>query len=278
MALYTEIVELLKTEEKQDDVKIFAKYCEDLKAQKKKDRTTGDWVIANPWMQRKPVADLISMFRKVKAQGLNIDGKHITIQSTGISLDYIAYKNKMLLMYPESKIDVGVVYKNDTFTMRKDSGKIIYEHLIADPFVNNEKEIIGAYAVIKNNRGENGITLSSAEIEKHKKVAKTGNIWRDWFKEMVLKTVIKKAVKFYSDDEFEKIIEEDNKENDLEQVSMEDENVKKFQEAREKINNATTQEKLKEIYLEYKDYKLGESFLEFLTLKKQELINETNEN
>lgn len=176
----------------------------------KKDNT-----LVNPWMQYKTNQYIVDAFKKAADQGLVFDGKHITISNIGISYDYIAYKNKMLLTYPETIIDVQVVYNGDKFDFSKESGKVIYSHIFGNPFSQKDADVIGVYAVIKNRRGEMLVTLSREEIEKHKKVAKTKTIWDAWFKEMCLKTIIKKAVKVYFEDVFTEILSDDNEENDL---------------------------------------------------------------
>src|SRR6056297_2715033 len=69
--------------------------------------------LKNPWMRARGVDFLADCFKKVEAEGLTFDGKHITLQKTGVSYDYQAYKNKMIIAYPESLIDLQLVYKDD---------------------------------------------------------------------------------------------------------------------------------------------------------------------
>ncbi len=203
--LKEKIVELL-TEENKQDVDVFASYCGRLLIEKNKQGQ-----LKNPFMATKTPEALAQLFKRVKAEGLKFDGKHVTLISRGISYDYIAYKNKMLLAYPESKIDMEVVKDGDTFTASKESGQVIYSHKIANPMADaNPKSVTGAYCVIKNKRGEFLTTLSIEDIAKHRKVAQTDNIWATWFKEMVLKTVIKKACKYHFEDVFESMNETDN--------------------------------------------------------------------
>ena len=66
-------------------------------------------------MKYKSDAELVSSFKKVALDGLSIDGVHITLQSTGISYDYTAFKNKMLMVYPETLFDISLVYKDDEY-------------------------------------------------------------------------------------------------------------------------------------------------------------------
>lgn len=242
--LRAQIVELLPDENK-EHVNNYAVYCQSLLNAKDKQGNA-----RNPWMKHNHPQKLAEAFQLVRSQGLVFDGKHITWQSTGISFDYVAYKNKMLLVYPESKIDVSVVYKADTFTVSKESGKVEYTHTIGDPFGSTEADIIGAYTVIKNERGEFLTTLNQAEIKKHRSVAKTDYIWQAWFKEMVMKTVIKKAVKYHFDDVFVEIEKQDNEQYDLEKVVTEKEEkmVEQIMEATERIGNCATVDELKEVW------------------------------
>lgn len=204
----------------QDKVKVYTDYLFKLSTTKNKDKS-----LKNKWMGYKKDDELISCFKKVALDGLNFDGVHITLQSTGISYDYIAYKNKMYLVYPESLIDVALVYKDDTFNFQKQSGRVVYTHNITNPFNQEQKDIIGGYCVIKNKRGEFITLLSKENIEKHRKVAKTDAIWTAWFHEMCFKTLIKKACKQHFVDIFQNIETIDNENYDLEQplgVSIED--------------------------------------------------------
>lgn len=174
----------------------------------------------NPWMKTKTPESMAGLFRRVAAEGLVFDGVHITLQQTGISYDYVAYKNKMLLAYPESTIDLQLVYEGDKYDFKKVDGKVVYFHNISDPFSSDRSDtkIIGGYCVIKNKRGEFLTTLNKDEIKKHRSIAKTDYIWKAWFAEMCLKTVIKKGCKLHFGDIFQEIEEMDNDNYDLEKV------------------------------------------------------------
>lgn len=200
----------------QGEVETFVNYCDKLLTEKKKDGN--QWVIKNPWMSQRKDLQLAEFFKMVRKDGLEFDGKHITLQSTGISYDYIAYKNKMFLAYPETLIDVGIIYKDDEFSFKKDSGIVTYTHKINNPFGQSEADMKGCYCVIKNKRGEFLTLLSMSDIEKHRKVAKTDSIWKAWFNEMALKTVIKKACKTHFSDIFQHIETLDNEQNDIDQT------------------------------------------------------------
>lgn len=204
----------------QDKVRVYIDYLTKLLNAKNKDKSS-----KNPWMKYKTDDELISFFKKVSLDGLDFDGNHITLQSTGVSYDYIAFKNKMYLIYPESLIDVALVYKDDTFRFEKQSGKVIYTHNLNNPFNQEQSDIIGGYCVIKNKRGEFITLLSAEQIQKHRKIAKTDKIWSQWFHEMALKTLIKKACRQHFADIYSNIETLDNEGYDLEQplgVSIED--------------------------------------------------------
>jgi len=193
------------------EVATFISYIQKLKTEKDKKGN-----LKNKWMKYKKDDQLVELFKKVKAEGLAIDGKHVTIQSTGVSFDYVAYKNKMLQIYPDTVFDIELVYEDDTFTFSKDSGKVVYKHMINNPFEQKESGIIGGYCVIKNKRGESLTLLSLSDINKHRKVAKTDYIWKSWFKEMCLKTVSKKACNKHCKDVFQSIDDIDNDNYDVE--------------------------------------------------------------
>lgn len=204
--------------------------------------------------------------------GLEFDGKHITVNSNGASFDYIAYKNKMLQVYPDSLIDIDLVYKGDTFVFEKSNGCVTYKHIIGNPFDHSDDNILGGYCVIKNIRGEFLTLLSKEEINKARKVAKTDSIWKAWFAEMCKKTIIKKAVKFHFDDIYTAIEDEDNKNYDLDKINEEE----TFPEAlKNAIANAESYDALKDIYKrEYANLAtaaLKAEFIQYSTARKQEL-------
>lgn len=225
------------------EVTQFEKYVNSLKNKKKKDGTA-----EYPFATKMTDENFADMFKKVKKDGLFIDGKHISIQSTGITYDYVAYKNKMLIAYPDSKIDIGIVYKGDTFNFRKEDGRVYYKHEMTSNFKREDIDIEGCYCIIKNIRGE-FITLSSIrEIKKAEAIAKQDFIWKKWFPEMAMKTTIKKAIKFHFEDIYSAIEEEDNKGYDITKTDIE-----LPTELIEEITLATDEESLKVIYDSNKD-------------------------
>lgn len=246
------------------DVARFISYLTRMDNEKKTDGTA-----KNPWMARISNEKFAELFLKIDNEGLVFDGVHITIGVNGVSFDYIAYKNKMLLAYPETIIDVQLVYKDDVFQFSKDSGKVTYKHVLKDPFSRNDADIIGGYCVIKNKRGEFLTTLSAAELEKHRKAAKTDYIWKAWFPEMCMKTLVKKGSKVHFDDIYENINEEDNQNYDPDQLNETPKNKESIDEIKVKVQAITTSEELKAYYetLEVKTQPITALF----TARKEEL-------
>lgn len=206
----------------QNQAERFATYVVTLQGEKKKNDTTQVWEDKNPWAVKYTLDFVAEKFRRVALDELVFDWVHVTFQSTGISYDYIAYKKKMYTAYPESVFDAQIVYKGDKFSFKKESGKVYYSHEFANPFEKVDKDIIGAYAVVKNRRWEFIVTLTPADIEKHRKVAKTDAIWKAWFAEMVMKTIAKKICKQFFADDYQGIEELDNENYDLENLNVTD--------------------------------------------------------
>lgn len=206
-----DVLKGLLSDYESEKVETYINYCARIESEKK------NGVLKNPWMAHRSDQVLANFFKAVSLDKLSFDGKHITLQSTGISYDYVAFKNKMLIAYPESLVDMALVYKDDSFLFKKESGHVHYTHEIKNPFGQSEADIIGGYCVIKNKRGEFLTLLSVDDIEKHRKVAKTDFIWKNWFVEMAMKTVIKKACKQHFSDIFQNIETLDNENYDVEQ-------------------------------------------------------------
>jgi len=222
------IIELLKSHIEYDrgsekysneNIEKFASYC--IRTKLAKRRNSNEF--QNLFMQKRTSKDMATLFNRVAQEWLIFDWVNITIQSTWVSYNYVAYKNKMLIAYPETVIDVNLVYKDDKISFSKENWKILYNHEFNNPFEKKDSDVIWAYAIIKNRRWEFLSTLTKEELEKHRKVAKTDFIWRAWFQEMCMKTIVKKACSFHFRDVFEKIEEMDNENYDLEKVNKSDE-------------------------------------------------------
>lgn len=266
---YKELEKVLKDHDsnKVNDLTI---HIESLRTAKNK---KGDF--ACKWFVFLTVEKVVKLFTKATSQGLSIDGRHIVIENRAgkiqLSYDYIAYKNRLLTVYPEAKIDFGVVYKDDDFSIAKKDGKIFYSHKINSPFNNDDDQIIGVYCVIKINTGEFFITLDCNEIKQLRKKATTDCIWASWYKDMCIKSAIKKIVSKHFDDIYRDINEDDNETINLENpIDIEIE----LKQQVEKI------EELEELTKFYHDklpnIENKNSFIKILSIRKEFIITRDN--
>ena len=159
-------------------------------------------------------------FKQVHKEGLEIDGKHVFLKSISwqimIDYDYIAYKNKLYIVYPETEFTMGVVYEGDDFSSIYENEKIKIYHNMKSAFNHNDDNLKGTYCVIKNSRGEFISTLDRKELAKLRSIAKRDNVWANWFKQMCLKSAIKDVVKYHYNDICQGLLEEDEKQYNLE--------------------------------------------------------------
>lgn len=255
------IKELLKSYDSKK-VEVYISYLGHLEKETKSDGKLTNW-----WFKKVTEEQYADAFKKVADGGLSIDGDSVTLtykKRLVIIYDYHAYKNKILLTYPESKFDFQLVYKGDNFTFRKESGQVIYTHNIGNPF-DTKKELIGAYGVIKNSKGEFIEFLTMDDIEKMKKTSTMQSIWSTWFDRMVLKSIIKRICGVHFKDITTEIDKIDNETNQPERASLP-------QEILDKIDAAKDTKTLTKIYndnvgvIEDKG-----AFISQLTLKRQEL-------
>jgi len=220
----------------------------------------------NTWFRYKTEKDFIDMFNKLACDKLYIDGDIASIQSTGISLSYNAYKNLVLNKYPETKFDIQLVRETDDFNFQKKDGKVFYTHKLNNPF--EDKPILGAYCIIKNKLGDFIEIISLKELEKIRKTAKTDYIWATWTSEMYLKTVIKRACKRHFKDITIKTDNIDNENYDVENPIDIDIKIKQDIEA------ITT---IEELSLYYKSNIQNndnpKSFNKLICMRKEELKN-----
>lgn len=246
-----------------DKVLVFLSYLNKLETE------TRDNKLKNPWIKYVKDQQFIDKFVKVAIDKLYIDGETITFQYYSgiltVSYQYQAYRKLLLMKHPDSKLDMSVVYKGDVYSFRKDTGKIIYSHVISDPFA-KDKEIIGCYCITKNSLGENLETLNMEVIAKMRNTAKTDVVWKYWFSEMVLKSVLKRACKRYFYDTFKNVESSDNENYDLEKVNY-DAEVQKL------VSDAKTVADLTKIYK--KEISLIEdknTFISNVSKRKKEII------
>lgn len=238
------------------------KYCDYLYKLSTQKKQGGE--VVNPWASKIPDDVYIKYFKQVSDAGLVLDGKHVTITNLGVTFDFVAYKNKMLIAYPETKLSLGVVYKGDDWYFSENSGIVSYTHTHNDPFNKSDENVIGVYCVIRNRRGEFLTTLDSKEIKKHRAIAKTDGMWKKWFIEMCKKTVIKKACKYHFEDAIQEMEELDNTQTDVEQPVNVDITLKGLVEA------CQTMEQLTQLY---KEKSPKGSDIKLFTSKKLEISN-----
>jgi recombinational DNA repair protein RecT len=163
------------------------------------------------WLKELTEKIAIDLFKQVAETGLMIDGETITLKyQSGIKIEfgYQAYKKRVLTIYPETIFDMQLVRETDVFKFSKENGKVTYKHDIGEPF--SEKPIIGAYCIIKNQKGEFLELISKKVLMDIREKAKTKTIWDAWLSEMALKSVIKRACKRQFHDITNKIDKIDN--------------------------------------------------------------------
>lgn len=143
--------------------------------------------------------------------GFGLDGVNYVITGNRMYMpSYKAFKNKLYMVYPDTVIDLQVIRDGDTYNFAKEGGSVIYSHGIGDPFETKEREIIGAYCVIKNSRGEFLETLNKTDFEKMRMGSKSPDLWLKWLSEFWLKSVIKRACKRHFNDITNALEEKDN--------------------------------------------------------------------
>lgn len=205
---------LLDKKYNEQGVNQYCSYVNKLKTEKHGPKSDKAGEIKNLWATYKKDDEWIELFEKINALGLCLDGEMITIDSTGIKLGYKAYKNLVLLRYPEAVFDIQLVKQGDDFTFRKENGRVIYSHKIADPF--SDKAVVGGYCVLKLRTGEFLELLSLKELQKIKAKASSKNIWVEWENEMYLKSIIRRTCKRHCQDVVMELDKIDNESFNLE--------------------------------------------------------------
>jgi len=258
---YTNVQKLLADYD-QAQVSVFTAYLKKLETEKDRNKQ-----LKNKWFGYFKDEQAVDLYKKVALDNLFIDGDTITLQFKGaviVVYDYNAYKNKLLNVYPESLFDIQNVYDNDQFSFKKENGRVAYTHQFGNPF-DTTRKIVGCYCIIKNNRGEFIETLNLDDIEKMKAAAKTQKIWEQWYGEMVLKSVIKRACKRHFKDVVHNIEKLDNENYDLETIDL-GANMKK------EIEDCDTLEKLETYYHDNKgEVKDHVAFIKLIAERKTEL-------
>ncbi len=195
---------------------------------------------------------LYGLIMKWWAQGLAVDGVNVVITGNNMAMvTFNGYKNKVLATYPETQFDIQLVREGDEFKVSKESGSVVYTHNIADPFESTEHQIIGAYCIFKNKRGEYLETLNQTDYEKMKSASKQAYLWGQWESEFWLKSVIKRACKRHFYDVVEEIDKMDNDDYGVladKQPAPKTDDPKVVELAIETINAATTAQEATDFY------------------------------
>lgn len=168
----------------------------------------------NPDLLSADRASLMSAIRQAANYGVTPDGIEATIQvyNTKVKLPdgKEIWVNKATLM-PMIRGIVNrvqnsghyrlfwaeVVYKGEAFHVDRSGGQRRAVHEIPDEFARGEdKDILGAYSVYLATDGTVDCEpMSRADIEKIRKVAKTQNVWQNWFVEKCKVAVMKRHAK-----------------------------------------------------------------------------------
>lgn len=205
------ISEMLTDKYPESDIKKFVAYLDNAK----REEMAKD--VEKRSITKNDNAGLYSLFIKFYNMGVTIDGINAVITGKNmVMVTYHGYKNAVLRAYPEATIDVQLVREGDDFKVSKESGSVVYQHNIANPFASEESPIVGAYVVIKTKRGEYLETLNKADYEKMKSASKMQYLWKNWASEFWLKSVIKRACKRHFYDLVAEIDKVDNEEYGIE--------------------------------------------------------------
>lgn len=163
-------------------------------------------------------AELYGLIVKYLNAGTNLDGVNVILSGKNMGLiTFHGYMNKVKVNHPEVFFDVQLVREGDKFKFAKESGKVVYNHEIANPF--EDKKIVGAYCVVKlnNDSGDESLELLNAEdFQKMKSSSRNTATWNKWESEFWRKSVIKRACKVYFAEEVRDLDEIDNEDYGLE--------------------------------------------------------------
>ena len=108
----------------------------------------------------------------------------------------LKYKAVKYSLFEIVDFEADLLYANDEFKVIKDAYKgASYQLEIANPF--DRGKMIGGYAYIrfKDSRQNKLFTMSKAEIDAVKSKAQTDVFWKNYYNEMALKTVVRRASK-----------------------------------------------------------------------------------
>lgn len=231
----------------------------------------------NKWLWNCDKQYFDNIINKLSKINLPLDGKHVTLTSRGITLDYIAYKNKFLSIYPNAEIDFDLVYNDDEFSIKKENGKVLYEHKIGNPFSKKRENLFGAYCVIKiHNRGEFQVTLDLEELKKHENLSNMKYLYNQWWVELYKKTIIRKALKFHFEDDFDDFnkIDDEGMDNDFNNLKPKTEDkTAVLNDLLKKINETKSVE---ELGILFKTLQNTDKATQLLFTKRKEMLLSNN--
>lgn len=137
-----------------------------------------------------------------------------------LQLTSAGYEHKIHTHLENSSVKSGVVYEGDKFTVSETDGWTEYEHIVADPFNDDDSKIIGVYVAISYSKGDRRFQLvermSRKELEKVKGCSKMGaGVWNKWYAERAKTAAIKRASKRLFNDVLglQAMVDYDNKKN-----------------------------------------------------------------
>lgn len=162
--------------------------------------------------------ELYGLVTKYLNAGTNLDGVNVILSGKNMGLiTFHGYMNKVKQLHPSVFFDVQLVREGDTFSFKKESGKVVYSHEFGDPFT--DKPIKGAYAVVKLNNEEHDESLellNKEDFDKMKSSSRNTSTWNKWESEFWRKSVIKRACKVYFAEEVADLEKIDNEDYGLE--------------------------------------------------------------
>lgn len=96
-----------------------------------------------------------------------------------------------------AEITPVLVFKGDKFSYHRKDNNVFYEHIVANPFEDNPKNITGAYCYIKTDTFSDIEVMSITELDAVRASSKAGYayIWLAWPLEQYRKTILRRGCK-----------------------------------------------------------------------------------
>lgn len=149
-------------------------------------------------------ASIMQCAKNAISLDLPIDGRqlvYVTRYGTVASLSpgYKGYIHKIKKYNSTVDIQVGIVFKGDTFNLKRDTGTAEFTHISVDPFNCDYDDVIGGYCYMSYSI--DGRNLSTVEpvgredLDIIRAKAKTDNVWNEFTGEQMKKAIIRRASK-----------------------------------------------------------------------------------